>query len=295
MPLLSDRCSLYNLRPKHPVLRSATMIEISPGSYLKAARLRLQLALVDVQSMSSKIAASERNKRFYVSMARLTQIENDQYVPTQFKLFTLATIYGLPFNDILRRYGVDTDRAHRHRARLKLDATRPVTSAVENPDRTITLPVRLDPSFKWDRTQLINRAVVLWGEVPVAFLLECNPKKHMYAYIGMRDDTMSPLLKPGALVLIDEHRRAVVNGRWTNESERPIYLVEHRDGYLCRWCEVLGSTLTTIPHPASGAATRSFNLATDADVIGQVVAVAMRLVPRVPASPEIDTTPREQF
>ncbi len=259
-------------------------MDTSPGSYLKGIRLRLHLGVSDIQQMSSKIAARERNRRFYISAARLSQIENDETMPSQFKVFTLAAIYGLSYHEIVRRYGVDPDRSHEYRSQFRLSVTQPVTSEVVNPDRTVTLPVRLDPSFKWERTQLINRAVALWGEIPAAFLLELNPRQHMYAYIGMEDETMSPLLRPGALVMIDDQRRDVANMKWTSEHERPIYLIEWRDGYLCSWCEVSGSTITAVPHPASGAPIRSFSLATEADVIGQVVAVAMRLVPTTRSS-----------
>lgn len=256
-------------------------MDTSPGSYLKGIRLRLQLGVVDIQRMSSKVAAREHNRRFYISAARLVQIENDATMPSQFKIFTLAAIYGIAGHEILRRYGVDLDRSHEYRSRFRLAVTQPVTSELVSTDRTVTVPVRLDPSFRWERTQLINRAVALWGEIPAAFLLELNPRQHMYAYIGMEDRSMSPLLRPGALVMIDGQRREVTNMRWAGEHERPIYLIELKDGYLCRWCEISGSTISAVPYPASGVPVRSFSLSCEAEVIGQVVGVAMRLVPTI--------------
>jgi transcriptional regulator with XRE-family HTH domain len=258
--------------------------ETSPGGFLKDVRLRLHLGVRDIQRMSSKIAAREHNRRFYISAARLTQVESDNAVPSQFKIFTLAAIYGLSFHEILSRYGVDPDRSHRYRAEVRLPITRPVTSELMNMETRITVPVRLDPSFKWERTQLINRAVALWGEIPAAFLLECNPRQHMYAYVGLEDDTMGPLLRPGALVMVDEERREVITGRWGSEYERPIYLIELEDGYVCSWCQVSGSHITVVPHPTSANPVRTFSLANEAEVIGQVVGVAMRLVPTVPTS-----------
>ncbi|MGH9717991.1 MAG: hypothetical protein ACRD4R_14870 [Candidatus Acidiferrales bacterium] len=266
-------------------------MDTSPGNYLKETRLRLQLGVREIQHISSKIAAREHNRRFYISAARLTQIENDHAIPSQFKTFTLAAIYGIPFHEILSRYGVDPDRAHTYRAQVKLPVTRPVTSELFNTDAKITIPMRFDPSFKWERTQLINRAVALWGEIPAAFLLECNPRRHMYAYVGLADETMSPLLRPGALVMVDEARREVSNTRWNTEYERPIYLVELKDGYLCSWCSISGTHITIVPHPTSGAPIRNFSLANEAEVIGQVVGVAMRLVPITPASQEHAAAP----
>jgi hypothetical protein len=66
---------------------------------------------------------------------------------------------------------------------------------------------------------------------------------------------------------------------WRTEFDRPIYFVELRDGYACSWCEVRGSQLTLIPHPLSGCAIRQFAYPSEAEIVGQVTGVAMRLVP----------------
>jgi transcriptional regulator with XRE-family HTH domain len=255
-------------------------MDASPGDFLKALRVQLHLGMRDVQKLSSKIAARERNRRFYISAARLSQIESGDQVPSQFKIFALAAIYGLSYYEILSLYGVDPDRTHRYRSEFRLAVTHPVSSEVGNLDARVTIPVRLDPSFKWETTQLINRVVALWGEIPAAFLFECSPKHHTYAYIGIEDQTMYPLLRPGSLVMVDVERRQVVGGGWHSEYDRPIYLVELRDAYLCGWCQVWDSQISIIPHPTSGAAVKTFNVPTEAEVIGQVVGVAMRLVPQ---------------
>lgn len=254
-------------------------MDISPGVFLRETRLRLRLGVRDIQKISLKIAKRERNKRFCISPARLSQIESGIAIPSQFKIFTMATIYGLSFYEILARYGVDPDRTHMHRAQILLPATHPISAELHSLDTRLSIPVRLDPSFTWEQTNLINRVVAMWGEIPAALLLHCNPKEHMYAYIGAEDDTMSPLLRPGSVVMIDESARRVVTGGWNNEYDRPIYLVELRDGYVCSWCQVAGSRLTIVPHPKSKARVRTFNLSSEAEVIGQVVCVTMRLAP----------------
>lgn len=265
--------------PLQPVRAPIEAEDKSPGNFLKQVRMRLQLGFRDVEGLSSKIAAKEGEARFYLSAARLAQIENEDETPSHFKIFTLSVVYGLSFYEILSLYGVAPDRVHKYRSEMKLAATRPVSPELYSLDEKVKIPVRLDPSFKWESTQLINRAVALWGEIPAAFLLECNPRQHMYAYIGLEDDTMYPLLRQGSLVMIDEMLRSVASGGWSNEYERPIYLVETHDEYLCGWCRVEGSQIMVIPHPISSAPVRTFNLTTEAEVVGQVVCVATRLVP----------------
>jgi len=260
-------------------------MQATPGRYLKEVRERLQLGLRDVQQASAAIAKEEKNGHFYISAARLTQVENGQSIPSFFKLFSLSAIYGLDLYDVLRLYGVNADRTASYRTRFLPEITREVSAEIHGLEDKVTIPVRLDPSFRWETTELVNRVVAAWGEIPASFLVNLNPRRHMYGYVGLADKMMFPLLRPGALVMIDPRRRHVARDGWKNEYDRPIYFVELRNGYRCAWCQVEGSRLILIPHPVSNANAQIFNLSSEAEVVGQVVAVGMRLVsPDTPSS-----------
>jgi transcriptional regulator with XRE-family HTH domain len=248
-------------------------------------RERLQLGLREVQDASATIAAEEGNNNFYISAARLTQIEHEESIPSVYKLFSLCSIYGIDLHDILCKYGVNANRVHTYRTRVLPETTRTASAEVHGFDDKVTLPVRLDPSFRWETTQLINRVVAMWGEIPAAFLLNCNPRRHTYGYVGLTDRTMFPLVRPGSLVMIDPERRRIVHESWKNEFERPVYFVEMRDGYRCAWCQVEGPRLILIPHPISNVPVQTVSLTSEAEVLGQVVGVAMRLVPPSTTSP----------
>ncbi len=256
------------------------------GQFLKKIRQRLRMRLREVQAASAILAAEEKNEQLYISAARLFQIENEISAPGPFKMFTLCVIYGLDFLDLLRRYGVDPDRVHYCRSRLPLSATRKVSAKTHSPDTMVKFPLRMDPRFRWETTQLINRAVAVWGEIPAAFLAHLNPREHIWGYIGMEDFTMYPILRPGTLVMVDDRRRRVIQKDWENQYERPIYFVELRDGYACAWCQLEGKTLTLIPNPMSPVPAQSFNYPDDADIVGQVVGIAMRMVPVAESDPE---------
>jgi len=47
---------------------------------------------------------------------------------------------------------------------------------------------------------------------------------------------------------------------------------------VCGWCEIADSRLLLIAHPLSGCETRIFAFPGEAEIIGQVTGVAMRLV-----------------
>ena len=265
-------------------------MESTPGQYLKTVRERLQVGLREVQEASLVIAAEEANDSFYVSAARLTQIENEESIPSVYKLFSLCSIYGLDLHDVLCKYGVDANRTRTYSTRFLPETTRITSSEIHGFDDKIMVPVRLDPSFRWETTQLVNRIVALWGEIPAAFLLHVNPRRHTYGYVGLKDRTMYPLVRPGSLLMIDPERRRVIQQGWKNELDRPIYFVELREGYRCAWCQVEGSRLMLIPHPISNEPVQTFSLASEAEVVGQVVGMATRLVP--PSTPSSELAPK---
>jgi hypothetical protein len=127
------------------------------------------------------------------------------------------------------------------------------------------------------RTSYLARQIRRWGRVAVSALDAADLEKHRYAFIGTDDWSMYPILTPGSFVQIDETRRKVVNEGWNHELERPIYLVDHRTGYRCGWCTERDGLLIVLPHSSSQTAPAVFKHPEQAEVIGQVVAVAMRL------------------
>ena len=126
------------------------------------------------------------------------------------------------------------------------------------------------------RTTYLTRMIQRWGKLPLFFLEKLRLKEHHYAFIGTDDFFMYPLLQPGTFVMIDETQRRVANTGWTSEFERPIYFLEHRQGYACGWCSLVGDHLILEPHPASGCTPKVYVYPQEIDVIGQVAGVAMR-------------------
>ena len=277
--------------PRVPRFFSSQAKEVPAGEFLRGVRTRLQLGVREVQEASAVIALERGHPGFYLAASRLTQIEKGESVPGIFKLFSLCSVYEISLYELLRRYGCDPDEALAYRDRFFPQTTRPACAEVHGDQGTIPVPIRLDPTFSWETTQLVNRVVALWGELPAAFLIGLNPRRHAYAHIGLNDRTMYPLIRPGSLIMIDPERRKVTHGVWTDELERPIYFVELRDGYRCAWCEVDGSRLVMISHRQSGEPVRTLSLATEAEIVGQVVGVAMRLVPAGKPTPGPATRP----
>jgi transcriptional regulator with XRE-family HTH domain len=263
-----------------------------PGDQLRELRNRLGVTTREVEEFSRSIAEDRQNEEFYISNAWLTQLENKSSIPSIYKLYSLSVIYRTKFQDLLTVFGIDLSATARYQLALPLQKTHIASYEAPDPEKPLTFPVRFDKSFTLEATSLISRMVEVWGEVPIALLQKLDLRNCQYGFIGMQDYTMYPLLRPGSLMQIDSSATRVSGGEWRTELDRPIYFVELRDGYACSWCEVRGAQLTLVPHPLSGCSIRQFAYPAEAEIIGQVTGVAMRLVPMPVESGEPPRLPK---
>lgn len=248
------------------------------GWKLRQIRERLRLTLRAVEEATLEIAAAERNSEYMVSAGRLSQIENDGSLPSIYKLCSLAVTYHLTLEEIAAFYRIDTAQMDRHRSRLVLTRTHLMAAEMGDPGRTIRFPIRFDSGFDPAKTVFLSRIIEEWGEIPVGLLAALDLKRYRYGYVGREDRMMTPLLRPGSIVQIDDSRRRVINHGWPSEAERPIYFLELRYSYECCWCFQRGHELTLVPYPLSPCGPRTVRIPDDGEVLGQVVGVAMRLI-----------------
>ncbi|MBZ5620387.1 MAG: helix-turn-helix domain-containing protein [Acidobacteriia bacterium] len=247
------------------------------GEKLKRARERLKLTFRDVEQASQKIAAHRQNDEFVIALSRLADIENKGTLPTVYRLYTLCAIYRLDFDEVLRWYGVPREQLTSDALEIGLKETHIVQFP---PGGAVTIPPSLDCEIDLDQTTFLSHLVHRWGKLPLVFLNGFDLRQHRYGLIGLEDWSMYPILQPGSLVLLDESRRKIASGGWTNEYDRPIYFLEQREGYVCGWCTLGDGRLLLQPHPASQAKVRVYSYPGDIDVVGQVIGVAMLLESR---------------
>jgi hypothetical protein len=175
-------------------------------------------------------------------------------------------------------YGIDLEKISWHQALLPLPQSHLVQLTVYDGERPIAFPVRFDPGFDLGQTNLFSRMVEIWGEVPLSLIQHLDLRKSLYGYVGFKDNAMHPLLRAGSFVQIDDRQTKIEKAPWQSEFDRPIYFVELRNGYACSWCELQGKELFVVPHPLSGCSIRRYHYRDEAEIIGRVTGVAMRLV-----------------
>jgi transcriptional regulator with XRE-family HTH domain len=248
-----------------------------PGQKLKKIRERLRLRFRDVEEASGHIAALHANDEFVVALSRLADIENKGTMPSAYRLYSLCAIYRLDMSEVLSWYGVTLSTLPADAAVIQHTQTHTINFHAEEGE--IQVPISLDPGIDLSRTVFLSRLIQRWGTLPLMLFNNIDLRNHRYGLIGTEDWSMFPIIPPGSLVVIDDTKRKIANSGWNSEFERPIYFLEHREGYICGWCALREGSVMMQPHPASLCDPKSYRYPDEIEVIGQVMQVAMSLDP----------------
>jgi hypothetical protein len=208
-------------------------------------------------------------------------------LPTVYRLYTLCAVYRLDWKEVLRWYGVPLDLMPAEAAQIRLNETHAIHFQLEGP---VTVPPPLFQEIDLNQTTCLSHMIRRWGRLPLSLLNGLDDRHLRYGFIGLADWSMWPVLQPGTLVLIDQNRRKIAVDGWSTELDRPIYFLEHREGYRVGWCTPLGERLLLHPHPASQSPPTLFECS-DVDVVGQVTGVAMLLESKKRRHARTATTP----
>jgi len=244
--------------------------------------MRVRLSTRDVERLSQKIAQEKSNQEYYISHAWLTDIENGEFTPSIYKLYSLSVIYKRNYDEILAYFGIHIRDIGREQLSLPLPRTHLIGESAGRAAPLIALSDELRASIRFEQTNLVSRMFHQWGEIPVALLKHLDPRRSVYGYIGTEDFTLDPLIRPGSFVEIDAKQRTVECSNWPNVFDRPIYFVELRDGYACSWCELKDKQLFLVPYPQSRSQVRQLRVPFDAEIIGRVTAISMRIASSPP-------------
>lgn len=248
---------------------------VGPGNRLRILREQLGFTLRDVETCSHELSKKHKNEEFEIPLSRLSEIETKGLIPTPYRLYSLAVIYRVDYNDLLSWYGIDLAQIAKDFSISEPRRTHRMDAVAKTGN--VQVPIRMDPAFDLRKTGNLGRMVEKWGLVPFAKLHELAKSDYTYGYIGTDDFTMYPLLMPGSFIQVDESKNEVVEGVWRSEYERPIYFIETRDEYICSWCSMKNDVVILQPHPLSPVPVRIMRHPQEAEVIGQVVGIAMRL------------------
>ena len=262
------------------------------GDKLRRIRERLKLTYRDVARASQDIAKRRGSPEFTITLSRLADIENGNRAPSVFRIYSLCAIYRQDMHEVLSWYGVPVEELVTEGLQIRLEETHAIQIT---PRGRAPVPSPVEMEVDPNRTTFLSQFMRQWGKTPLSFFSGADQRDYRYGLLGLDDWSMHPILRPGSLLVIDQGRRRIARGGWTSELDRPIYFLEHRDGFRCGWCMLDDDRLLVQPHPSSEILPASFRYPEEIDVIGQVVGVAMFLDPkknaRVPPSTAPATSP----
>jgi transcriptional regulator with XRE-family HTH domain len=249
-----------------------------PGRKLRELREQLHLKYRDIEEASHKIANEQANHEFAIGLSRLADIENKGTVPSIYRLYSLCTIYGVDFAAILEWYGVKLSGLPAEAARLGLEQTRSIDFNLADV-RQAKVPLDFAPGVDLRQTVYLTRQLNRWGKLPVLLLDSLDLRGQRYAFVGTEDWSMYPLIRPGSFIQIDEAKRRILNRPWSHEHDRSIFFIEHRQGFRCGWCTERGGLMVVHSPAQSPVGPEIYKYPEEAEIVGEVVGVAMRLDP----------------
>jgi transcriptional regulator with XRE-family HTH domain len=252
----------------------------SAGAMLKETRIRLNLRYRDVEEASHKIARLHGNDEFIIALSRLADIENKGTLPTIYRLYSLCVIYRLGLKDVLNWYGVPVDSLRGDSLICRQPSTHLLPPEIRTSDSSSELTDPPSDGAVLPEPTIRSTPYPEFGPAEswlARSVMRGLPRRSMrLGMIGEQDYSMSPIIPPGSVVMIDDRRKRVARSGWTSEVDRPIYFLETREGYLCRWCTVQEADLIAIPHPSSNLSPQKYAYPAEVDVVGEVVGVAMQ-------------------
>jgi len=225
--------------------------------------------------MSRTIAEVLQDDRYRISPSSLSDYELHNTAPRDFhKVITLCSIYGLQFESVTKRIGVNVaDCGTESMPERYLSRTEPPVAA-KSADADIV------------PAGFLGKLLEECQEIPL-FLRHSlgyfSGSAHIslddFFWVGDDDDPLHPYLAKGLLVIVNRRRKTPFHFASKPVWQQPIYIVLKRDGmHLAACCGVENDKLVLHPYARDFHSTAEFRNHQDAEVVGQIVAIARRLL-----------------
>ncbi len=242
----------------------------SIGARLRGVRESLGLSRQDVEETTTRIAELRGNPECKISANWLYRVESGDHSIGGIKLLTLGYAYHLTVEELLA-----FDDSHNHPVEAHWNLP------VEPRETLLLSPGPLDDVARLrlpDEYPPPPRRTKLLQDEPTP-----RSVRYVRAIVGREENRMFPLFRPGAIVLIDRHKRAVTRTvNVTNEFEIPIYFFETHGRPVFGWASLgRNDILSVLAHPCSGKSPLHLRYRQEIEVIGQVVGVQMWMVPPI--------------
>jgi len=244
------------------------------GQLLKRTRRQRNLSVREAARMSRAIAEVLKDDRYMTSPSSLSDYELRNTPPRDFhKIVTFCSIYGLQFESVMSRMGVDTTEAGTESMPDRYLSRAESTVATKSADAD-NVP-----------TGFLGKLLEECQEIPF-FLRHSlgyfSGSTHVslddFFWIGGDDDPLHPYLAKGLVVMVNRRRKTPLHFVSKALWQQPIYVVLKRDAtYVAACWGIENDRLVVHPYTRDFHRNEEYRLHQDAEVVGQIVAIARRL------------------
>ena len=248
-----------------------------PSALLKEARLRAGLSFRSASKLSSEIAKTLGDDRYFASYGTLSDYEAGDKLPRQIhKLFTLSIVYSIAFGTLLRSFGIAID-----------DGGKIATASETNVSPGLRAAARRVPRRSKEQSHdFFESMQKQFGDLPL-FLGDALPSLSGLLHISLRDvfwvgrqaHPLHPSLQGALFVLVNRRSKKPRTFSRIPLWNHPLYLLQNRDSsYLSGSCATEGGRLVLYTYPGGPAPPQSVRRYVDAEVVGQIVGIARSLL-----------------
>jgi len=246
------------------------------SQFLRASRLKVGLSLREASALSRRVARVFDNEHYFISPSSLSDYEARDTPPHQIeKAIALCVVYAVPFYTLLNAVGLSAakagqqpvpDRLLSDAPSAPLDVGRVSADEITNQGFVVELLRRCE-----------EIPTLLRGTIAELSGLT-SPSLRSLFWIGGVESPLHPYLANGILVSVDRRKQKPIDSRSRPPWQQTIYMVLRRNGtYLCGPCGIEDGTLVMHPDAEHMELRERFRNRRDAEVVGQVTAIARRL------------------
>jgi transcriptional regulator with XRE-family HTH domain len=244
------------------------------GQLLKKARGKMNLSVREAAARSRTIAEVLKDDRYATSPSSLSDYELRSAPPRDFhKIITLCSIYGLRFESVMKRMGIDVAEAGTESMpyRYLFRSDEPTVAGQRGDVETV-------------RTGFLEKLLEESQEIPLFlrdslgyFAGSAHVSLDDFFWVGGDEDPLHPYLAEGLLVMVNRRRKTPFHFASKPWWQQPLYIILMREGvYLACCCSVEDGVLVIQPYGRDFHRSAQYRLHQDTEVVGQIVAIARR-------------------
>lgn len=242
------------------------------GELLKTSRLRRDISIREAANATRTVAELMNDDRYFIAASSLSDYELDKTSPRDLhKIITLGSVYGLHFEAMMKAMSLDLRQSG-----PELMPDRYLFRA-ESSTHGIEMSEGRGGFLEHLLNDCQNEVPFFLRDILKYFSGSAPVSIDDFFWIGGDHDVLHPTLVDGLVAILNRRRKAPIHFFSKPFWQQPIFLVLKRDGsYLAASCSLENRTLLVHSYGPEFHAAAEYRLNRDAEIVGQIVAIARR-------------------